>query len=101
MCQNSKMRVNGAWIEMNCVLCSKTYNTLYSCHNFLAGSRQAARGARICETSLLGRVYRAVKHLSVCVWCHACVVLCVPIICLFTEINLRYVIYVKYSNTLE
>ena len=35
-----------------CVLCSKTYNTLHSCHNFPAGSRQAARGARICETSL-------------------------------------------------
>ena len=31
----------------------KTYNTLQSCHNFPAGSRQAARGARICETSLL------------------------------------------------
>ena len=29
------------------------YNTLHSCHNFPAGSRQAARGARICETSLL------------------------------------------------
>ena len=28
-------------------------NTLHSCHNFPAGSRQAARGARICETSLL------------------------------------------------
>ena len=26
---------------------------LYSCHNFSAGSRQAARGARICETRLL------------------------------------------------
>ena len=32
---------------------SKTNNTLHSCHNFPAGSRQAARGARICETSLL------------------------------------------------
>ena len=30
-----------------------TYNTLHSCHNFPAGLRQAARGARICETSLL------------------------------------------------
>ena len=27
-------------------------NTLTSCHKFPAGSRQAARGARICETSL-------------------------------------------------
>ena len=31
----------------------KTYNTLHSCHNFPAGSRQAARGARVCETSLI------------------------------------------------
>ena len=31
----------------------KHTNTLHSCHNFPAGSRQAARGARICETSLL------------------------------------------------
>ena len=31
----------------------KAYNTLHSCHNFPAGSRQAVRGARICETSLL------------------------------------------------
>ena len=30
----------------------KAYNTLPSCHNFPAGSRQAARGAHICETSL-------------------------------------------------
>ena len=28
------------------------YNTLHSCHNFPAGSRQATRGARVCETSL-------------------------------------------------
>ena len=34
-----------------CVLCSKTYNILHSCHNFPAGSRQAARGSRICETN--------------------------------------------------
>ena len=32
---------------------SKTFNTLHSCHNFPAGSRQAARGAGICEISLL------------------------------------------------
>ena len=31
----------------------KHTNTLHSCHNFPAGSRQAARGACICETSLL------------------------------------------------
>ena len=31
----------------------KTYNTLHSCHNFPVGSQQAARGAWICEMSLL------------------------------------------------
>ena len=47
-------------IKRYCVLCSKTYNTSDSCHYLPAGSRQAARGARICETSLLGalRQYR-------------------------------------------
>ena len=50
---NATMRVNGAWIKRYCISCSKTYNTLHSCHNFPAGSRQAASGARICETSLL------------------------------------------------
>ena len=54
MCQNTTIRVNGAWTKRYCVLCSKTYNTLHSCHNFSAGSRQAARGARICETILSG-----------------------------------------------
>ena len=32
--------------------CSKTYNTLHSCHNFPGGSQQAARGARICEKTI-------------------------------------------------
>ena len=60
MCQSTTMRVNGALIKRYCVLCSKTYNPSHSCHNFPAGSRQASRGARICETSLLGvlRQYR-------------------------------------------
>ena len=40
-------------LKKNCVLCSKTYNALHSCHNFPVGSRQASRGARICEKSLL------------------------------------------------
>ena len=31
----------------------KTYNTLHSCHNFPAGSWEAARVAPICEMSLL------------------------------------------------
>ena len=57
------MRVNGAWIKRYCVLCSKTYNISHSCHN-PAGSRQAARGACICETSLLGvlRQYTGTGH---------------------------------------
>ena len=37
ICQNTTMRVNGAWIKIYCVLCSKPYNTLHSCHNFPAG----------------------------------------------------------------
>ena len=60
--QNTTMRVNGAWIKRYCVLCSKTYNTLHSCHNFPAGSRQATRGARICETSL----FSLIKKLEQC-----------------------------------
>ena len=32
---------------------SKTHNTVHSRQNFPAGSRQAVRGARICETRLL------------------------------------------------
>ena len=51
--QNTPMRVNGAWIKIYCVLCWETYNILHSCDNLPAGSRQAARGARICETGLL------------------------------------------------
>ena len=53
MCQNTTMWVNEAWIKRYSVLCSKTYNTLHSCHNFPVGSRQAARVARICETNIL------------------------------------------------
>ena len=53
MCENIKMRVNWVWIERHCVFCSKTKNTLHSCHNFPTDSREAARVARICETSLL------------------------------------------------
>ena len=39
-----------------------TYDTLKSCHNFPAGSRQAARGARICETSLLLMLVFIIKN---------------------------------------
>ena len=53
-CENTTMRVNGAWIKIHCILRSKTYNTLHSCHNFPAGLRQAARDPCIGETSLFG-----------------------------------------------
>ena len=56
MCQNTTVRVYGAWIKMYCALCSKTYNTLHSCDYFPVGSRQANRDARICEMSLLPTV---------------------------------------------
>ena len=45
-------------------LCSKTYGTLQSCHNFHAGSRQAAWGARICETSLLAKILVTSLHVQ-------------------------------------
>ena len=52
MCQNTTMRVCGACIKTDYVLCSKTYssfgNVLYS----RASSRQAAGGAHICEIGL-------------------------------------------------
>ena len=40
---------------------SKTYNTSHSCHNFPVGSRQAARGARICKTNLFIDRYMVFK----------------------------------------
>ena len=66
MCQNTAMPVYGAWIKRYCVLCLKTYNTLHSCHNFPAGSRQAARGVCICEISLFHPTfYNVCNYLSV------------------------------------
>ena len=53
MCENTTMRVNAAWIKRYCILCSKSYNTLHSCHYFPSGSPQDTRGAHICEMSLL------------------------------------------------
>ena len=58
----SKYHNGGKWIKRYCILCSKTYNTLHSCHNFPAGSQQAARGAGICETSLLWLVKSAMTN---------------------------------------
>ena len=48
----------------------KAYNTLHSCHNFPTGSRQAARGARICETSLLESrkcLWKCLQNIGYCV----------------------------------
>ena len=95
MCQSTTMRVYGAWIKIYCVLCSKTYNTLHSCHNFPAGSRQAARGVRICETSLLmaiwcttERVHEMRGHRS---WCHCRFIL--PHYPIATSNHTRYVLW--------
>ena len=51
------------------LFCSKTYNTLHSCHNFPAGPREAARVARICETSplLQSLIQQGDDTLSTCV----------------------------------
>ena len=43
-------------------------NSLHSCHNFPAGSRQAARGARICLTSLIpGLLFWCPPYIKSCV----------------------------------
>ena len=78
MCQNTTMRVNEAWIKTYCVLCSKTYNTLLSCRNFPAGSRQAARGAGICEIALLAMISLQIL-LNITVW-HAMIVYIVAVV---------------------
>ena len=50
------MWVCGAWIRIYNVLCSKSYSTLGGLFWTSTGCRQAARGARICETHLLDSV---------------------------------------------
>ena len=54
----SKYHNVGKWsiALKNCVFCLKIYNTLRGCRNFPAGSRQAASGARICETNIFGDI---------------------------------------------
>ena len=90
MCQNSTMRVNGAWIKRYCISCSKTYNTSHSCHNFPAGLRQAARGARICETSLLWHIVAETKWpLPFCR--HSQINYFYEKICIFIQISLKLV----------
>ena len=53
ICQNTTMRMYGAWIKTYYVWCSKTYSTSGKVFKSTAGSRQAARSARISETRLL------------------------------------------------
>ena len=50
----------------------KHSNTLHSCHNFPAGSQQAARGARVCETSLLRCWWFETPSRSLWRHCNAC-----------------------------
>ena len=53
MCQNTTMRVYGAWITTNFVLCSKTYSSYGYVLQSSVSSWQAARGTHICEMGLL------------------------------------------------
>ena len=53
ICQNATVQVCGARIRIYYVLCSKTYSTFGGLFWSPAGSGQAARGDRICETHLL------------------------------------------------
>ena len=50
-------------VKRYCALCSKTSDIFHSCHDFPAGSREAAKDARVCETSLLSIiVYHTHQH---------------------------------------
>ena len=53
ICRNTTMRVYGAWVRIYYVLCSKTYGIFRDLSWSPAGSRQAARGARICQTCIM------------------------------------------------
>ena len=46
----------------------KPYTTSHSCHNFPAGLREAARGARICETSLFNRHVISIHDQAIWAW---------------------------------
>ena len=50
-------------------LCSKTYSTLHSCHNFPAGSQQSTRGTHICETSLFQHSLSKLQDWHYNLWC--------------------------------
>ena len=53
ICQNTTVRVYGAWIIIYYALCSKTYSNSAKVLWSTASSRQAVRSARICEIRLL------------------------------------------------
>ena len=53
MCQNTTMRVYGAWVKFYYASCPKTYSGFENVSYSNASSRQAARSARICEIGLL------------------------------------------------
>ena len=50
ICHNTIMQVYGAWVRMYYVLCPKAYGTFGGRFWSPAGSWQATRSARICET---------------------------------------------------
>ena len=53
ICHYTAMQVYGAWIRIYYALCPKRYDTFDGLYWLPAGSRQAARSARICEARLL------------------------------------------------
>ena len=50
VCQNATVLVCGAWVRINYVLCSKTYNIFAGLFWIPAGSWRADLGAHICES---------------------------------------------------
>ena len=52
MCQNTTMRVNGAWLKTCYALCSKTLSTFGNMLQCTVSSREATRSTCICETCL-------------------------------------------------
>ena len=53
ICQNTTMRVYGAWIRKYYALCYKKNGTFSCLFCSAAGSRLTARGARICDICLV------------------------------------------------
>ena len=51
ICQNATMRVFGAWVRINYVLCLEHIVNVVALYWSRAGSQRVTRGARICETA--------------------------------------------------